>query len=257
MKPPGPVITPAAERAIHKALDTLFDRVKARVLGPQSVSKHVAIDYNHMLSLPGIFESAAREEGYIPDMKTLKQLLNIAGGYIDATRSQTKARVVKEVTAFLQDAYAAGVKTDLATVLGGKLAEVFDQTKNSLRRIIDTECNQVKNVGVLEGITRINAAQGVENPMVFWVSVNDESRCDECTRLHCMPDGITPRVWLLSEIGHAYHKRGDGTPKIGGLHPNCRCTLAGLSTGYGFDSDGRVMYKNRYYNEYESQHSTK
>ena len=38
-----------------------------------------------------------------------------------------------------------------------------------------------------------------------------------------LPDGITPRVWKMSEMGSGYHKKGDSSPKIGGLHPRCRC----------------------------------
>jgi hypothetical protein len=252
VRPSGPIIGPGALKVIQKAVDLVFDRAKARVLGPWSVSKQIAIDHNHHLSLPGIFEQAAREEGYAPDIRTLKQLMGIAGGYVDSTREQVKARVVKEVTAFLADAHAAGVKTDLRTVLGGKLSEVMDAATVSMRRIIDTEANQAKNVSILDGIGRISAAQGIEDPVVYFVSVNDDSRCAECTRLHTV-DGTRPKLWLLSEVGHGYHKRGEDNPKIGGLHPNCRCTMATLMPGYGFDAGGRVIYVARDHNEFTKQ----
>jgi len=252
VKPPGPVIGQAAIAAIKKAVADVFARAKARILGPQSVSKRIAFGpLNHELSLPGLFEAASREEGIKPDIGTLKQMLDIASSYIDATEARTQAQVVKEVTAFLHDAHQNGVKTDLKTVLGGKLQEVFAATTVSLRRIIDSESNNVKNVGILDGIIRINAAAGVEDPFVYFVSVNDESRCDECTRLHTI-DGTTPRVWKLSEVGHGYHQRGEENPKLGGLHPNCRCTMASLSRGYGFVG-GRVTFIGNEHDEYLRQ----
>lgn len=251
-KPPGPILGPKAVKAIEKAVDNTFDRAKARVLGAHAIAKRIGVGFAHELSLPGLFESAAREEGYKPDVPTLKQMLDIAGGYIDATRQRTKARVVKEVTAFLQEAHASGVKTDLPTVLGGKLQEVFADAAVSMRRIIDTEANNVKNVGILDGIVRINATSGVEDPIVYWVTVNDKSRCDECTKLHTI-DGLTPRLWRLSEVGHGYHKKGEPNPKIGGLHPNCRCTMATLMRGYGFGPDGRVIYVDRDHDEFAKQ----
>lgn len=250
-KSPGPIIGAAVVKAIHRAVDLVFDRAKNRILGPWSLPKHLAIGYNREWSLPGIFEAAAREEGYVPDLQTLKQLLDVAGGYIDATRHRTKARVVNEVSSFLKDAHMSGIKTDLPTVLGGKLNEVMNEAVVSMRRIIETETNQVKNVGILEGAIRVNATQGVNDPIVYFVSVNDASRCSECERLHTI-DGSTPRLWKLSEVGHGYHKKGDPNPKIGGLHPNCRCTMATLMPGYGFVG-GRVTYVTRDHDEYAKQ----
>ncbi len=253
VKPPGPVIGKMAVETIKRAVATVFARAKARVLGPQSVNKRIAFGpLNHELSLPGLFEAASREEGSRPDISTLRQMLDIASSYIDATEARTTAQVVKEVTAFLKDAHQNGVRTDLKTVLGGKLQEVFADTTVSLRRIIDSEANNVKNVGILDGIVRINAALGVDDPFVYFVSVNDSSRCDECARIHCLEDGITPRVWRLSDVGHGYHVKGDDHPAMSGLHPNCRCTMASLSKGYGFVG-GRVAFIGNDHDEYEKQ----
>lgn len=250
-KPPGPIIGSRAVKVITDAVDAAFDRAKARMLGSHAIAKRIGIGFSHELSLPGLFESAAREEGYRPDVPTLMQLLKIAGGYVDATREQTKARVVKEVTAFLYDAHITGVKTDLRTVLGGALQDVFGDAVVSMRRIIDTEANNVKNVGILDGLIRINAASGIDDPVVYWVTVNDQYRCEECARLHTI-DGSTPRLWRLSEIGHGYHKKGEPNPKIGGLHPNCRCTMATLMPGYGFIG-GRVTYVGKDHDEFKKQ----
>ncbi len=250
-KSPGPVIGSTAIKLIRAAVDRAFDKAKARVLGPWSVPKQIAVGYNREWSLPGIFEQAAKEEGYIPDLQTLKQLLDIAGGYIDATRERTKTRVVHQVTSFLKDAHMSGVKTDLPTVLGGALQDVMNESVVSMRRIIESETNNVKNVGILEGAIRVNATQGIKDPIVYFVSVNDESRCSECTRLHTI-DGSTPRLWKLSEVGHGYHTKGDPAPKIGGLHPNCRCTMATLMPGYGFIG-GRVTYITKDHDEYAKQ----
>ncbi len=251
-KPPGPVLGPRAVQVIERAVADAFLRAKARMLGQHAIAKRIGVGFAHELTLPGLFESAAREEGYRPDVPTLQQLLRIAGGYVDATEARTKSRVVKEVTAFLLEAHASGVKTDLKTVLGGKLTEVFGDAVVSMRRIIDTECNNVKNVGILDGIVRINATSGVDDPVVYFVTVNDDARCDECTELHTI-DGTTPRVWRLSEVGHGYHTKGDAQPKVGGLHPNCRCTMATLMIGYSFDAGGRVTYKERTWDEFAHQ----
>jgi hypothetical protein len=106
----------------------------------------------------------------------------------------------------------------------------------------------------MDAITKINAASGVSDPIVFFVVVRDQTLCPECKRLHLMPDKTTPKVYKLSEVGAGYHTKGDSDPKMGGLHPNCRCCLVTLMPGYGFDSAGMVTYKSPGWSEYDHQH---
>ena len=234
-------------KAIHSAIDNLFDRAKVRVLGPQSVDKRLGISatiFNPTFSIPGIFTAASREE-YIksPDEAILKVLLGNVSNYIESYRAATKAKVTHAVDAFLQEAALSGVKTDLETVLGGQLTEVWGQVTRDMKRLIDTECNNSKNTGVLDGIIRVNAAHDIEDPAVYFATVRDSKRCEECTRIHMLEDGITPRLWYLSEVGHSYHKKGEDSPALGGLHPNCRCTIVTVMPGYGFDAAGMITFK--------------
>ena len=76
--------------------------------------------------------------------------------------------------------------------------------------------------------------------------------CSECARLHLMPDGITPRVWKVSEVTFGYHVKGENSPKFGGLHPNERCTPVGLSAGYGFQG-GSLRWIAEAYDEWKKQ----
>jgi hypothetical protein len=66
--------------------------------------------------------------------------------------------------------------------------------------------------------------------------------CDECKRIHLMPDKITPRAWKLSEVSAGYHKKGENFPCMSDLHPHGRCTMVTILPGYGFDADGKVTY---------------
>lgn len=256
---PPPQLSQANINAIHRSVDQTFDRLKFRLLGPQSIGKriYVNVGYRRPDSLPGLFEAASREEGVAANIRTLHQILKVAGGYVDATRERVKARVVREVQGFLTDAHNQEITTDLKTVLEGKLTEVWSETAHAVRRIIDTEATHTKNLGVLDGIVRINAQQGIEDPVVYFVVVRDTSLCGECKRLHLMPDETTPRCWYLSEVGGGYHSKGDETPKQGGLHPHCRCSMVTLMPGYGFSPQGMVTYKEKGWNELEHQRSEK
>lgn len=254
---PPPQLSQANISAIHSAVDQTFDKLKLRFLGPQSIGKRIYVNVGYVRhdSLPGLFEAAGREEGVAANMRALHQILKVAGGFVDATRERVKARVVREVQGFLTDAFNQNVNTDLETVLGGKLTEVWSETAHAVRRIIDTEATHTRNLGVLDGIVRINAQQGIEDPVVYFVVVRDSSLCSECKRLHLLPDGITPRLWHLSDVGGGYHSKGDETPKQGGLHPHCRCSMVTLMPGYGFDPKGMVTYIKKDHDEFARQRS--
>lgn len=227
---------------IHQAVDGVFDRVKATVLGPgfvrQRGDKNIFVGHRPEFSIPGLYRQAAIEEATRPAEKVAHSLGKVAGSYIDAERERTKAQVTKAV----QDWLRRGSATDLETVLGGELGGLFARAVKSVNKIVDTEATTARNMGTLEGITKVNASAGVEDPVVFFITVRDNLLCKECRRVHLMPDGVTPRVWRMSELSFKYHKVGEDAPSVGGLHPHCRCTLVTLMPGFGFDSSGRIKY---------------
>lgn len=241
---------------IHKAIDKIFEQVKYRYLGPNAAKlgdKKITIGYTPHLTLHGLYNAAAAEERTKPDMTVADGLARIAHGYLDAANAKAKANVVSTVEQFLKDADAKGIKTDVETVLGGKLIEVFGSTTTEIKRILDTESNQAKNLGVLDGIVKVNSSAGIEDPVVYFVTAKDKDVCKECLRLHTLGDDVmTPKLWYLSEVSHAYHKRSDDRPSFAGLHPHCRCALVTLMLGYGF-SGGMAVYVAAGHNELKKQ----
>lgn len=249
-----------AQEIIARKIDEMFARLKARYIGPRAW-QHIPQDKRIVittwakpdLTLEGIFQNASALEGVRGDTHTMDTLAKLAGGFLDAAAATTKAQVLREVTAFLTQAQTSGVKTDLQTVLGGKLAEVMGKVRTQVDTIIDAETSNAKNLGLMDGITRVNAHLGIVDPCVYFMVVRDGELCKECKRVHLMEDGATPRLWLLSEVKQGYHKRGEDSPSIGGLHPHCRCTMGTLMPGYGFNKGGMVEYKSPDHNEFEAQ----
>jgi hypothetical protein len=225
-------------RNIQRAVDAVFDRIKGRLLGPNFArgDKMIVITSKPELTLPGIYSTAAAEELARPDKTTINSLISIAEGYIDAQRELTKSRVLKAVTAWVLTNGA-----DVETALEGELSGIWGKVKSDVDTIVDSESTVARNLGTLEGITKIQGLAGIDDPRVYFVVVRDHELCKECKRVHLMPDEVTPRVFLLSEVEQGYHKRGSDSPSVGGLHPHCRCTIANLLPGYGFDN-GRVRF---------------
>lgn len=241
-----------ATDAVYRAVDRLFDRIKARFLGREHGDKRIYVGFTPRVTLADLYEAGARHEGARPDPAVVASLQRTAEAFLEAQRSATKAHVVRAVENWLYEARSAGVETDAKTVLGGELAGVFQRASEGVLKILDAEGTKARNTGALDGILRVNAARGIEDPSVYFVVVRDDTLCAECKRLHLLNDGVTPRVWKLSELGHGYHKKGQDNPKLGGLHPHCRCSLVTLMPGYGFDR-GSVSFVQLDHDEYARQ----
>jgi hypothetical protein len=242
-----------AVKIIHAAIDRLFDRLKARVLGGSWTDKRVYVGVIPDLTLAGLFRQASIEERNRPNIELLESLLRTADGYIDAQRIATKTKIVHAVESALREAEHKGVDHNMEDALSVELSNVWQGATEGVKKIVDTEATHVRNTGTLDGILKVNAASGIEDPAVFFIVVRDDHLCEECRRLHLLPSG-KPRVWRLSQLGHGYHKRGDESPKIGGLHPHCRCSLGTLLPSYGFDESGMIAYIGPGHDEYKSQH---
>lgn len=257
--PKGP-LSKTHTKLIETAVDVLFERAKARLLGPSSKrrtkmpGKNLVFSFVPDLTLGALFTAASKEEGvHQPSFDVLAGLMGIAEAYLDAQKEKTKAQVTNTVHSFVRDAASKGEPVDVREALGEQLADIWTKVNADVRKIVETETTIVRNMGVDDAIQRISAMQGIEDPVVFFVVVRDNSLCPECKRLHLRPDGITPRVWKRSEVGAGYHKKGQDNPKVGGLHPHCRCVMSVLTPGFGFDAGGKVIWKGRQHNELEEQ----
>jgi hypothetical protein len=240
------------QNLILSAVDQLFERLKARYFGPDPRKRYALggkkLTFNHKLTAPTLYEAVGRETNTKSNHDTLAPVLKVAEAYIDAVKEKTKARALNEVTTFVNE----NPKTDYKTALGGKLSEIYGEAHHDIKRIVETETQLIHNVGVLEAAGKVFALKNLKEPIVFWVCVHDSSLCKECARLHLLPDGITPRVWLQSEVGAGYHKRGDPNPKMI-LHPNDRCVMSFLLPGFGFDGSGKITYVGPEHNEFAKQ----
>jgi hypothetical protein len=243
-------------KLIESAIDALFERAKARLLGPKKKvpGKSLIFSFIPELTLPALFTASAQEEGVrTPNAELLGGLMSITESYLEAQKQKAKAQVTQAVHAFVQNAQTQPVEIE---DLGKELADIWLKTKADVKKIVETEATIARNVGTDDAIQRISAMQGIDDPIIFFIVVRDNSLCPECKRLHLRPDGITPRVWKRSEVGAGYHRKGGSNPKIGGLHPHCRCSLSVLMPGFGFDAGGKVIWKSRSWNEYKEQNGT-
>lgn len=234
----------ASDHPILDALIQAFNAVRETLL--PSKGKKFTIRWHS--SLPSVYESSVKALGGKPDEETAEALTEIAGSYLDALESRTVAQVQH-----LLHGDAMSEKIGSEVTLEEKIPEVLDKATTEIHTIVNTEVQRARAVGSLEGINQVAASVGDNDPTVFFVIVRDGKACETCTTLHMMPDGVTPRVWKLSECSTDYHKKGENFPSMWGEHPHCRCSSTYLPPGFGFTSGGKVTWVGKGYDEYKVQ----
>lgn len=235
-------------KLIESKIGGLFDSVKGVFLGPKSYGKGLMIAFDKQLSLSGMYETASREEGGIPDIQTLSTLNTTAENYLDSLKSKAVNQVIKDIEKHLHENPKANSET-----IQQSIVETWASVSNNLKMIVESETQAAKNIALIDGILRVNASSGIDDPYVIFIPVKDNLVCNECVKIHLMPDGVTPKVFKLSEVSRSYHKRGENSPSIFNLHPNCRCVMSTILPGYGFNEKGRVKYISKDHDEYKNQ----
>ena len=244
----------SAKKLINSTVENLFDRIALSLLGdiPELRNKKIAyFSTKPHFGLANLFIQALSKNPNQIEEDVLKGLLTTAHSHIEALKNKTKASIETEVDSYLKDQNLRGESSSELEVQK-RVIDGLIKAGNHIKTIADTEANKAKNMGQAMQITRVAASMDVKDPSVMFICIHDSKLCAECARLHLMPDGRTPRVWKLSELGAGYHKKGDDNAKLGGLHPNERCVLTFLAPGYGF-KDGRVSFVASGHDEYLKQ----
>lgn len=118
--------------------------------------------------------------------------------------------------------------SELKTALFNRI----DDSYRDWKRVAHTEMNNAVQNGIYERI-RAESPKGGDQLVFKRPAPN---ACRYCKRLHLHDDGVTPRVFKLSELAQSNIglKPIDWVPTIGGVHPWCHCQLVVIPEGYSF-----------------------
>jgi len=249
-------ISSGGKEALGKVVEEMFDTIALQLIGdvPQLQNKkRLIISSEPNLGLAHLFVQAMKNRApNAVERDALKSLLASSYGYIESLKNKTKSHVAERLDGLAREASLQKRKIDRNDVQS-VIDEELGRAKSSLEAIAEYESTKLRNLGTMMEITNVSGSIGDIDPTVFFVVVRDNVTCKECIRLHLMPDQVTPRLWKLSELTQAYHKRGNDAPSAFGLHPHCRCTLTYLTRGFGFDKTGKLKYQEEDYDAYSMQ----
>lgn len=248
-------ISSGAKDAIARVVEEVFDNLALQMIGeiPRLKGKKVfVIDTRPKEGLAHLFiQAMGNRAPNAIERDALKGLLESSFGYIESLKAKTRTEVTERIDALAREARIKG-QTIPESAIQQIIQDEMAKAGSHMKTIAESEATKMRNLGTAMDITRRAASVGDEDPTVFFIVIKDGFTCKECKRLHLNPDG-TPKVWKFSELKQGYHKRGEDNPSAFGLHPHCRCTLAYLSSGFGFDAKGRLTYKKFGHDEHARQ----
>ena len=242
--------------AIEEMIKNRFDSIAMQFLGlipGKSKTKQIVFSTVPESSMISLFLKALGTQAPNKvEEQTLKTMLRVSNGYLDALRDRTAAKIMHEIES---QAINASLKHVTASTkkINGIINKEMGRAGSNLKLIVNSESNKAANTGTALQISKLSAEKGEDDPTVFFIVTIDDVTGPEEFQLHLLPDRKTPRLWKLSEIGAEYHKVGDPNPKLPGLHPNCRCKLTYLAKGWGFSSEGKVKFISLEHDEFKRQ----
>lgn len=125
------------------------------------------------------------------------------------------------------------------------------------KTIVKTELNRAANWGSLDAIMH-NSPELEPHQIYVFKQGNKPGHgaCKHCEKFWYMADGITPKIYLLSElIGNGSNigkKAAQWLPTVDSTHPNETHVLSEMKIGFGF-INGEIEYIKLGHNEYEKQ----
>jgi hypothetical protein len=241
-------ISKSTQKSINSTIDEIFEKLKLQFLGPghAKVGKGMLFHYDPQKTIGNMVVQSAYSANYQPNNQLKDTLEDIAASYIDATKERYRAKIMHAIQSGVT---AAATLEDVSN----SLQEILASANSDVKRILESETTTARSLSSIDALGKVAASRGVEDPVLFWITVKDNVTCTHCKEMYLMPDGIIPRLWRQSELSHGYWKKGMKSPCLGALHPNCRCVPTILMPGYGFNDSGNVTYISPNHDELKKQ----
>ncbi len=154
----------------------------------------------------------------------------------------------KLITETIRPTIIEGIEQDKGVMkIASELREKTGDLFRDWKRVSVTEVASAMNLGEADAIVSRNKGKSPDSIYVYKRVNHDSALCNHCKKAYVMPNGITPKVYTLSELqqnGTNYGKKAsDYKATITPIHPNCRCSLVEIPNGWTFNQQGQMIYK--------------
>lgn len=262
------------QKKIIKIMDKYFDLLKKIVRGGKidpSLAKKLKISPE----IKGIFERAynrGRLDAKFNKQLTLREIKreiskmeDIKNPWFSLSKESTEAeityqlnkmrtRVTRETMEALKPEFKVleeTFKNDIPPEkwMATELRKITKDTRQDWDMVVKSELINKKNQGFAQAILDGESPFSNDGPDTLIFKRPTPNACKHCKRLYLEKDGITPRVFKLSEMisygNNVGKKVEDWKPVLGILHPSCQCLTQVLPKGATFDSNGNMVVKKK------------
>lgn len=238
-------------KAIETTINDLFYELKVRLLGRfftgPKIYFEVLNSVNPLDTLEGVYNytyAMLYGPGAKPSKKRAKKLAQITGNYIEAERLKTINKIMVGID-----------EADTVEEVQDAISTQMDKTTSYINKLVATEVRNTQANAEREGIEKIGASIGVDDPVVCKLGVVDPKLCDNCKKLWHSDDNIkVPKVYKLSQLKDGYNSdHKNPKPTTLATHPHCRHVLTMVPPNFGFTDDGVITFKGFGYDIYEDQ----
>lgn len=246
-------LTDAQRAVITETINDVFYRVQARLLGRwfrgPTMYFSVVNETDPLDTLEGAYRYALNMmfgANASVDEREMKALNQIAANYFEAER-------LRRINQTIADISGANTEQEMLDAIQNNI----DQASSYVQKLVTTETRNMQAYAERDGINRLGAEIGVEDPIVVKLGVVDDKICKACKKLWHDPTNLhRPRPWKMSELRDGYNKsQSDPIPTVSATHPNCRHVMSMVPPNYGFTANGVIQFKSFGYDYYEDYYS--
>ena len=216
---------------------------KLRILKNRDLSKMSQSEVETLLKKLNLTKNQQKSVEYLQvktqqsiDTLHTKILANVMNSIV-----QDKLNMYENVQKVIPEAIAD--HTDRYKVIQ-KLREQSEDWKRDWHRVAHTEMWDAKVMGEANAIIDNESPVSKKGSDTLVFKRPAPNACPQCIKHYLEADGITPKIFKLSELmsnGTNYGKKtADWKPTVGVLHPNCMCPLSVMPDGYHFDAAGQL-----------------
>lgn len=247
-------LSSSGREKIEGIVETFFDKMIYKLLGYNPNNKRIEFFVKRPeQNAVDLFLESLKTKPNENDLDLVKKMVKSGYGYLSALRDRTKTAIGDKIDAAIGNASMNNSipnALEIQQIVGKEL----EKAKNHFNMIAVSETTRAKNLGNTMRISKMGAAEGEDDPNVFFIVKRDSHTCKWCLKNHLHPDG-TPKVFKLSEVKQGYLDKGEkesGKVSIYGAHVRCRCQTAYVGKHFGF-RNGKLEFISFGHDEYKAQ----
>ncbi len=129
--------------------------------------------------------------------------------------------------------------------LASELRKITGNTRQDWEMVVKTELIEKRNQGFAQAIIDGESPYSNDGVDTLVFKRPNPDACKHCKRLYLEKDGITPKLFKLSEWlanGNNVGKKVDEyKPTLSVVHPHCQCLPQVMPKGCKFDTNGNIV----------------